>query len=46
MARQRVVVVGAGFAGISAVREFANADIEVLLLNRDNYPSFVTLVVV
>lgn len=43
MARQRVVVVGAGFAGISAVRQFADCDIEVLLLNRDNYHAFLPL---
>lgn len=43
MARQRVVVVGAGFAGISAVRQFADSDIEVLLLNRDNYHAFLPL---
>jgi NADH dehydrogenase len=43
MTRHRVVVVGAGFAGISAVRQFANSDIEVLLLNRDNYHAFLPL---
>lgn len=40
MVYQRVVIVGAGFAGLSAARGLANADVEVLLLNRDNYHTF------
>ncbi len=40
MTRQRVVVVGAGFAGMSVVRSLANASIEVLLLSFDNYYTF------
>ena len=33
--RPRGVVVGGGFAGLSAVRELDGADVEVLLLDRD-----------
>jgi NADH:ubiquinone reductase (H+-translocating) len=39
-ARPRVVVVGGGFAGLSTVREFSGADVEVLLLDRDLYNTF------
>ncbi|HET8787693.1 MAG TPA: FAD-dependent oxidoreductase [Actinomycetes bacterium] len=38
--RPRVVVVGGGFAGLSAVRELGGADVEVLLLDRDLYSTF------
>jgi NADH dehydrogenase len=33
--RPRVVVVGGGFAGLSTVRELGDADVDVLLLDRD-----------
>jgi NADPH-dependent 2,4-dienoyl-CoA reductase/sulfur reductase-like enzyme len=33
--RPRVVVVGGGFAGLSTVRERSDADVDVLLLDRD-----------
>ncbi|WP_233159781.1 NAD(P)/FAD-dependent oxidoreductase [Pseudonocardia sp. MH-G8] len=38
--RPRVVVVGGGFAGLSAVRELSGADVDVLLLDRDPYNTF------
>jgi NADH:ubiquinone reductase (H+-translocating) len=38
--RPRVVVVGGGFAGLSAVRELSGADVDVLLLDRDLYNTF------
>jgi NADH:ubiquinone reductase (H+-translocating) len=38
--RPRVVVVGGGFAGLSAVREFSGADVDVLLLDRNLYNTF------
>jgi NADH dehydrogenase len=38
--RPRVVVVGGGFAGLAAVRELADADADVLLLDRDLYTTF------
>ncbi|BAZ09265.1 putative NADH dehydrogenase [Calothrix sp. NIES-4071] len=43
MTRQRVVIVGAGFAGISAARALVNSSCEVLLVNRENYHTFVPL---
>jgi NADH:ubiquinone reductase (H+-translocating) len=39
-ARPRVVVVGGGFAGLSAARELSDTDVEVLLLDRDPYSTF------
>jgi NADH:ubiquinone reductase (H+-translocating) len=36
----RVVVVGGGFAGLSAVRGLADTDVDVLLLDRDPYNTF------
>jgi glycine/D-amino acid oxidase-like deaminating enzyme len=38
--RPRVVVVGGGFAGLSAVRELSGADVDVLLLDRNLYNTF------
>ena len=38
--RPRVVVVGGGFAGLSAVRALSDADVEVLLLDDDLYNTF------
>jgi NADH dehydrogenase len=38
--RPRVVVVGGGFAGLSAVRALDGADVDVLLLDRDLYNTF------
>jgi NADH:quinone reductase (non-electrogenic) len=38
--RPRVVVVGGGFAGLSTVRELGDADVDVLLLDRDLYSTF------
>jgi NADH:quinone reductase (non-electrogenic) len=38
--RPRVVVVGGGFAGLSAVRALRGADADVLLLDRDLYTTF------
>lgn len=43
MTRQRVVIVGAGFAGLSAARALGNSPCEVLLVNRENYHTFVPL---
>ncbi|MBF2066409.1 MAG: NAD(P)/FAD-dependent oxidoreductase [Calothrix sp. C42_A2020_038] len=44
MTRQRVVIVGAGFAGLSAARTLGNTPCEVLLVNRENYHTFVPLI--
>jgi NADH dehydrogenase len=38
--RPRVVVIGAGFAGLSAVRQLSEADADVLLIDRDLYTTF------
>lgn len=38
--RPRVVVVGGGFGGLTAVRELRKADVDVLLLDRDPYTTF------
>jgi NADH:ubiquinone reductase (H+-translocating) len=38
--RPRVVIVGGGFAGLSAVRELSVADVDVLLLDRNGYNTF------
>ena len=39
-ARPKVVVVGGGFAGLSAARELSGGDVDVLLLDRDPYNTF------
>jgi NADH dehydrogenase FAD-containing subunit len=38
--RHHVVVVGAGFGGLAAVRALGRADVDVTLINRDNYHGF------
>jgi NADH:ubiquinone reductase (H+-translocating) len=38
--RPKVVVVGGGFAGLSAVRQLSVADVDVLLLDRNSYTTF------
>lgn len=38
--RPRVVIVGAGFGGLAAARELADADVDVLMINRTNYHGF------
>ena len=40
MARPRVVIVGAGFGGLSAARALRRADAEVLIIDRHNYHLF------
>ncbi|HEX4755446.1 MAG TPA: FAD-dependent oxidoreductase, partial [Candidatus Dormibacteraeota bacterium] len=40
MARSRVVIVGAGFGGISAARALRGADADVLVVDRHNYHLF------
>lgn len=39
----RVVIIGAGFGGFQAAQSLAGADIEVLLIDRNNYHTFVPL---
>lgn len=38
--RVRVVIVGAGFAALSAIKELAKADVDVVLIDRDPYSTF------
>jgi len=38
--RPRVVIVGAGFGGLSAARELENADVDVLIVDRHNFHTF------
>ncbi len=38
--RPRVLVIGAGFGGINAARELGNKDVDVLILDRNNYHGF------
>ena len=41
--RPRVVIVGAGFAGLWAAKSLAGKELDVLLLDRNNYHTFVPL---
>jgi NADH dehydrogenase len=40
IARPRVVIVGAGFGGLHAARALAGEDVDVLVLDRNNYHGF------
>lgn len=40
MTRKRVVIVGAGFAGLAVARKLAGKSVDVLLLNSENYHTF------
>jgi len=41
--RSRVVIVGAGFGGLSALRALANSPVDVALVDRNNYHTFLAL---
>lgn len=41
--RPRIVVIGAGFGGLNAVKRLARADVEVLLIDRENFHLFTPL---
>ena len=41
--KPKIVVLGAGFAGLRAVQQLSNAGAEVLLIDRHNYHTFVPL---
>lgn len=41
--KTKVVIVGAGFGGLWAARELARSDVEVLLIDRNNYHAFLPL---
>lgn len=38
--KPRVVIIGAGFAGIQAAKKLANSSVEVVLIDRHNYQTF------
>ena len=40
---KRVVIIGAGFGGLHAARELANRNVDVLLIDRNNYHTFTPL---
>src|SRR2546426_347495 len=40
MTRPRVVVVGAGFGGLNAARTLAKGNVDVLIVDRNNYHGF------
>lgn len=42
--RPRIIIIGAGFGGLQAAASLGNAPAEVLLLNRENYHTFVPLI--
>ncbi len=41
--RPRIVIIGAGFGGLSAVKRLAKADVDVLLIDRENFHLFTPL---
>ncbi|MDJ0714195.1 MAG: NAD(P)/FAD-dependent oxidoreductase [Prochloraceae cyanobacterium] len=41
--RQRVAIVGAGFGGMQAAQSLARSGVEVMLIDRNNYQTFVPL---
>ena len=41
--RHHVVIIGAGFGGLFAARELADADVDITLINRTNYHLFAPL---
>ena len=41
--RPRIVIVGAGFGGLYAARTLANQDVDVLLIDRENFHTFTPL---
>jgi NADH dehydrogenase len=41
--KKRVVIIGAGFGGLAAARALSKADVDVLLVDRNNYHTFLPL---
>ena len=39
----KIVIIGAGFAGLRAVKNLARVDAEIVLIDRNNYHTFVPL---
>jgi NADH dehydrogenase len=42
-ARPRVIIIGAGFGGLFAARQLVRADVDVLMVDRNNYHTFTPL---
>jgi NADH dehydrogenase len=42
--KTRIVVVGAGFAGLRTIRQLAYINAEIILIDRNNYHTFIPLV--
>ncbi|MEO1290626.1 MAG: NAD(P)/FAD-dependent oxidoreductase, partial [Chloroflexota bacterium] len=40
---KRVIIIGAGFAGLKTARELSNKNVDVLLIDRNNYHTFTPL---
>ncbi|MEM7726601.1 MAG: NAD(P)/FAD-dependent oxidoreductase [Cyanobacteria bacterium P01_A01_bin.45] len=41
--KPKVIVLGAGFAGIEAAKKLAKSDVEILLIDRHNYHTFIPM---
>lgn len=41
--RKRVIIIGAGFAGLKTARKLSKQDVDVLLIDRNNYHTFTPL---
>jgi len=41
--RPQVIIIGAGFGGIRAVQKLANSPLDVLVIDRNNYHTFLPL---
>ena len=40
---KRIIIIGAGFAGLKAARELSKHPVEILLIDRNNYHTFTPL---
>ncbi|MEM7552543.1 MAG: NAD(P)/FAD-dependent oxidoreductase [Cyanobacteria bacterium P01_A01_bin.84] len=41
--KPKVVILGAGFAGVAAVRKLVSSDVDILLVDRHNYHTFIPM---
>ena len=41
--KPKIIVVGAGFAGMSAVKKLARSNAEIILIDLNNYHTFIPL---
>ena len=42
--RKRVVIIGAGFGGLFVARHLVDTDVEVVLIDRNNFHTFIPLI--